>query len=157
MCWLELIIGGNCELSVTAHQQTIDHSNSLPPAQTMLRPRHQMISTLLMIRKLSISLCSDNDWTQSTECEQGCRFSRVHPHNIKHIHSHYIVMHSAPGWSESQSEVGELYCRETVFPQCYVSSASCLQSSSISTLILSERHYYNFHLKELEDNNEKLL
>ena len=35
-CWLGLIIGGNCKLSVTAHQQTIDHSNSLPPAQTML-------------------------------------------------------------------------------------------------------------------------
>ena len=41
-CWLGLIIGGNCKLSVTAHQQTIDHSNSLPPAQTMLRPRHHI-------------------------------------------------------------------------------------------------------------------
>ena len=44
VCWLGLglIIGGNCKLSVTAHQQTIDHSNSLPPAQTMLWPRHHI-------------------------------------------------------------------------------------------------------------------
>ena len=103
VCWLELIIGGNCELSVTAHQQTIDHSNSLPPAQTMLRPRHHHDINPSNDSQI-IYFIVQRQWLDTINRMRTGLQVFESPHNIKHIHSHYIVLpaglnHSQ--WSES--------------------------------------------------------